>query len=198
MGRLVVMLVIVAACGGAGRGWTQAPPADDASGLWLKVQASPLAIEDAAIRADADARWTAYLGAQQGAMDAALADADRRSGGRPLGPEAAQTNDGLGSSWSADRRELQVILVRKTVRSSVLLERRDGGGCSKRYPPGGAASFPEERGELVACPPPRHENKMHVRAYAMHVGLVLRYRADGTLIAARAYAPHAVPGTGPY
>ena len=198
MCRFVVVLVVVAACGGSQHGWTQAPPDDDASGLWLKVQASQLAIEDPAIREDANARWTAYLTTQQGAMDAALAEADRRSGGRPLGPEATQSNDGLGSSWSADRSQLQVILVRKTVRSSMLLEIRDGGGCSKKYPLGGEASFPDERGELVACPPPRNENKMHFRSYAMHVGLVLRYSADGKLISARPYAPHAVPGRGPY
>jgi len=159
-----------------------------------------LPIDAVAILDDAAARWTAHLAEQQGAIDGALAEADRLSAGRVLGRETTTITDGFGPTWMPESHRIQVVYVRKITRTSTLIERFGGGGCNKykNLNRGNAAGFPDERGELVACQPPRYEVRQHTRAYSIDVGLVLRYGADGRLSAELPYAPHPVPAQGPF
>jgi hypothetical protein len=176
---------------------TSADPAIDQPVIATDLQVLP--VDAAAILDDAAARWAAHLAEQQGAIDGALAEAGRLSAGRALGPEATAITDGFGPTWFPESHRMQVIYVRKVTRSSTMMERIGGGGCNKyKNMHGNVPGFPDERGEVVACAPPRYEIRHHTRAYSIDVGLVLRYRADGTLSAVLPYAPHPVPSAGPF
>ncbi len=157
-----------------------------------------LPIDPSKLLDDAAARWNAYLSIQAAAIEAGLAEADRLTGGPKFGAERTQNDDRFAPSWLPATRELEVIYVRKVTRSSAQIERIGGGGCNKYRGRGGRgkglASFPEEAPVRVACPPPRVQTITHTRAYSVDVGLVVRYRADGTLVEARPYAPQRVPG----
>lgn len=157
-----------------------------------------LPIDAAAMLDDAAARWRTYLPTQDAAIEAALQEGNRLTGGPAYGAEHTESIDRFAPSWLPATRELEVIYVRRVRRVSSRSEITGGGGCNKYRGRGGRgaglASFPEPTPVRVACPPPRTRKLTYVRSYAVDVGLVVRYRADGTLVTARPYAPQRVPG----
>lgn len=159
-----------------------------------------LPIDPSKMLDDAAARWSAYVPSQTAAIEAALVEADRLTGGPKFGSERTEILDRFAPSWLPATRELEVVYARKVTRSSAeTTMSKLGGGCRKYPPPRGGkgqglASFPEPAPQRVACPPPQQQAVTHIRAYSADVGLVVRYRADGSLVAARPYAPQRVPG----
>ncbi len=66
------------------------------------------ALDVPATLADARARWTAYLAATTTEVDAALAEADQATAGRPYGPERTSHDDGFARAWSSASMTLVV------------------------------------------------------------------------------------------
>lgn len=142
---------------------------------------------------DAAARWQRYLVAQQPAIEKALADADRATPGRVLGPETTHAIDGFAPTWIAGDRKIVVVYARSVTRESSLSEQRKTAPCTK-YDRFRQPSFPDR----VSCPQmPDFQTITTTRRFGATMALVLEYSANGELQSERPVAPEAEPGRGP-
>ncbi|MBX3159431.1 MAG: hypothetical protein KF773_25900 [Deltaproteobacteria bacterium] len=134
---------------------------------------------------DAKRRWDDVVQRQEGAVEAALVEAGKRTPGAPVGEERTAPQDVFVPTWTAGR--IVVVYARHVVRASERVEEHPGRPCTKYNRRGGPPGF---------CPAPMPIVTSTRRDYAADLALVVTYDADGRFVEQRELAPVPVAGPG--